>query len=104
MKLLGTLTSLEKFIHLGRLHLRSLQFYLKAQWSRETDSVDVVIPIMREIKSDLEWWLVKGRLTVGLDLRPLSPDLSLYSDASATGWEAHLSDKMFRANGLQSFA
>lgn len=35
MSLLGTLASLEQFIRLGRLHVKPLQFYLRACWGRK---------------------------------------------------------------------
>lgn len=45
MSLLGTLASIETFVKLGRLHMRVLQFYLKANWNRKTQLDSLVFPI-----------------------------------------------------------
>ena len=100
MKLLGTLTSMEMFVSLGRLHLRVFQFYLKALWSRKTETEDVVIPISAEIKEDLKWWMVRERLLEGLDPRPQNPDLDFFADASDVGWGLTWNHKKRQANGL----
>ena len=90
MRLLGTLTSIETLAHLGCLHMRELQFYLKALWSKKTESEDKIIPVTEEIKQDLKWWLGEGRFSVGKSLTPANPDLPFFSDASNKGWGAHL--------------
>ena len=42
---------------------------------------------------DLTWWLVEERLLGGVPLRSPPPDLHLFSDASLSGWGAHLLDQ-----------
>ena len=39
---------------------------------------------------DLRWWLHLPRLSLGVSLRQVSPDLHFWSDASDVGWGAHL--------------
>ena len=46
MSLIGLLTSTEKQVHLGRLHMRPIQWHLKNNW-RVPESLEKVIPIPR---------------------------------------------------------
>lgn len=45
MSLLGTLSSIEKFVPLGRLHTRVLQFFLKSSCHRKTLPESFIFPI-----------------------------------------------------------
>ena len=47
---------------------------------------------------DLRWWLHLPRLSLGVSLRQVSPDLHFLSDASDVGWGAHLGCQV--ASGL----
>ena len=47
---------------------------------------------------DLRWWLHLPRLSLGVSLRQVSPDLHFWSDASNVGWGAHLDCQV--ASGL----
>ena len=44
MSLIGLLTATEKQVHLGRLHMRPIQWHLKSNW-RVPESLEKVIPI-----------------------------------------------------------
>ncbi|XP_066978845.1 uncharacterized protein [Macrobrachium rosenbergii] len=92
MSLLGTLSSIEKFVPLGRLHSRALQFYLKANWNRKSFLDSFIFNITPQIKEDLRWWLAKDRFSAGMSLTPTNPDLMLFSDASDLGWGALLNN------------
>ena len=46
MSLIGLLTATEKQVHLGRLHMRPIQWHLKNNW-RVPESLEKVIPIPR---------------------------------------------------------
>ncbi|MGL5405375.1 MAG: reverse transcriptase domain-containing protein [Propionibacteriaceae bacterium] len=100
MRLLGKLTSVEKFVTLGRLHMRPLQFFLRASWCRKTQPDSITFPVTDQIKEDLRWWLSRARLEEGLDLRPILPNLQFFSDASDTGWGALLGNQ--RTSGAWS--
>ncbi|MGL5407110.1 MAG: hypothetical protein ACRDAX_10115, partial [Propionibacteriaceae bacterium] len=89
MSLLGTISSLEKFVSLGRLHLRPLQFFLSSNWSRKQDLEEVLF-LTEEVKKHLKWWSDPKKLAEGLSLKLRNPDLVLFSDASSTGWGATL--------------
>ena len=82
------LASLERLVPHGRLRMRSLQWHLKVHWSPESDPPSLSVPLPREVRRDLFWWMVRG---VRFGTPP--PDLHLYSDASCSGWGAHLLDQ-----------
>ena len=48
MSLIGLLTATEKQVHLGRLHMRPIQWHLKNNW-RIPESLEKVIPIPRSL-------------------------------------------------------
>ena len=54
--------------------------------------------VSRECLHDLRWWLHLPRLSLGVSLRQVSPDLRFWSDASDVGWGAHLDCQV--ASGL----
>ena len=51
-----------------------------------------------ECLRDLQWWLHLPRLSLGVSLCQVSPDLRFWSDASDVGWGAHLDRRI--ASGL----
>ena len=51
-----------------------------------------------ECLRDLQWWLHLPRLSLGVSLYQVSPDLHFWSDASDVGWGAHLDRQI--ASGL----
>lgn len=93
MSLVGTLTSVEKFVKLGRLNLRPLQFYLQEKWPRKQFPDSFTFAISEKIKECLRWWRSEGRLSQGLPLQLPNPDLTLFSDASDKGWGATMGTK-----------
>ena len=54
-------------------------------------SLPVALP--EEARRDLSWWMVRDDLLVGVRFGTPAPDLHLYSDASSSGWGAHLLDQ-----------
>ena len=51
-------------------------------------------------EKDLSWWMVRDHLLMGVRFGTSAPDLHLYSDASCSGWGAHLLDQ--HVSGLWS--
>ena len=90
LELLGVLSSMIQLVPGGRLRMRSLQFTLRQSW----DQVDqtVLVSWTPDIRWDLEWWLDRERLELGVALDQVSPQLDLWSDASDVGWGAHLGE------------
>ena len=91
--ILGHLASLERLVPHGRLRMRTLQWHLKAHWSPESDPPSLPVSLLREVKRDLSWWMVRDHLLMGVQFRTPAPDLHLYSDASCSGWGTHLLDQ-----------
>ena len=97
MSLIGLLTATEKQVHLGRLHMRPIQWHLKQHW-RIPESLEKVIPIPRSLYPHLQWWLQEDTVLTGQPLHPIKHALQIFTDASKEGWGAHLND--FTARGL----
>ena len=96
LSLLGALSSLAHLVPGGRLRMRSLQLCLHRSWNRQ----DLEAPIFASMEClrDLQWWLHLPRLSLGVCLHQVSPDLHFWSDASDVGWGAHLDCQV--ASGL----
>ena len=91
--ILGHLASLERLVPHGHLRMRSLQWHLRTQWSPESDPPLLPVALPEEARRDLSWWMVKDHLLTGVRFGTPAPDLHLYSDASSSGWGAHLLDQ-----------
>ena len=87
------MASLERLVPHGRLRMRSLQWHLKTQWSPESDPPSLLVALPEEARRDLSWWMVRDHLLTGVRFGTPAPDLHLYSDASSSGWGAHLLDQ-----------
>ena len=94
MSLIGLLTATEKQVHLGRLHMRPIQWHLKQNW-RVPESLEKVIPVPRSLHPHLRWWLEEGNVLQGQLLHPLKCALQLFTDSSKEGWGAHLNDHTY---------
>ena len=99
MSLIGLLTATEKQVHLGRLHMRPLQWLLKNNW-RVPESLEKIIPLPRTLHPHLQWWLDEDNVLQGQPLHPVRHTLQIFTDASKEGWGAHLNE--FTARGSWS--
>ena len=95
MSLIGLLTATEKQVHLGRLHMRPIQWHLKNNW-RIPESLEKVIPIPKSLHPHLQWWLEEGNVLQGQPLHPIKHALQIFTDASKEGWGAHLDERIAR--------
>ena len=95
MSLIGLLTATEKQVHLGRLHMRPIQWHLKNNW-RVPESLEKVIPIPRSLHPHLQWWLQEDNVLTGQPLHPIKHALQIFTDASKEGWGAHLNERTAR--------
>ena len=93
--LIGLLTATEKQVHLGRLHMRPIQWHLKNNW-RVPESLEKVIPIPRSLHSLLQWWLKEDNVLTGQPLHPIKHALQIFTDASKEGWGVHLNEPIAR--------
>ena len=87
MSLIGLLTATEKQVHLGRLHMRPIQWHLKNNW-RVPESQEKVIPVPRLLHPHLRWWLEESNVLPGQPLHPLKHALQIFTDTSKEGWSA----------------
>ena len=95
MYLIGLLTATEKQVHLGRLHMRPIQWHLKNNW-RVPESLEKVIPVPKSLHPHLRWWLEESNVLLGQPLHPLKHALQIFTDASKEGWGAYLDEHTAR--------
>ena len=60
--------------------------------------MSALLPWSPDCRRDLQWWLDLPRLSLGVSLVQVSPDLDFWSDASDVSWGAHLGS--LTASGL----
>ena len=97
MSLIGLLTATEKQVHLGRLHMRPIQWHLKNNW-RVPESLEKIIPLPRSLHSHLQWWLQDRNVLQGQPLHPIRHALQIFIDTSKEGWGAHLNERTTRGS------
>ena len=85
----------EKQVHLGRLHMRPIQWHLKNNW-RVPEPLEKVISVPRSLHPHLRWWLEESNVLTGQPLHPLKHALQIFTDASKEGWGAHLNERTAR--------
>ena len=95
ISLIGLLTATEKQVHLGRLHMRPIQWHLRNNW-RVPESLEKVIPVPRLLHLHLSWCLEESNVLPGQPLHPLKHALKIFTDASKEGWGAHLNERTAR--------
>ena len=99
MSLIGLLTATEKQVHLGRLHMRPIQWHLKRNW-KIPESLEKRILLPRSLHPHLQWWLKEDNVLTGQPLHPIQHALQIFTDASKEGWGTHLNE--FIARGTWS--
>ena len=97
MSLIGLPTVTEKQVHLGRLHMRPIQWHLKNNW-RVPESLEKVIPIPKSLRPHLKWWLEEDNVLQGQPLHSLRHTMQIFTDASKERWSTHLNKHTARGN------
>ena len=97
MSLIGLLTATEKQVHLGRLHMRPIQWHLKNNW-RVPESLVKVKDIPMSLHPYLKWWQEEDNVLQGQPLHPLKHALQFLTDASKEGWGIHLNEHTARGS------
>ena len=93
LSLLGLLSSATDAIPLGRLHLRPQQLYLLAHWAPVSRNLKALIPVRHDLLDHhLRWWLNRKCTRAGVLLDVPEARARLFTDASESGWGAHLDD------------
>ena len=90
LSLLGQLNAAADLVMLGRLHLRPLQVSLRNQWRPQNLPYSHQISMTSEILYHLKWWLQEDRYHQGIPLKIDPPSHTIFTDASLSGWGAHV--------------
>ena len=100
LSLLGQLNAAADFVMLGRLHLRPLQMSLHNQWQPQKLPLCHQICMTTEILQHLKWWLQEDRYHQGVPLKIDPPSHTIFTDASLSGWGAHVEPEGLLFHGL----
>lgn len=101
---LGLATSVMTLIPQEGLRLRPVQWAFSQMWDQSTETWDCPLQMTRLLRDCLRLWIDPPWLLQGVPIRPNPPSLSLCTDASTTGWGAHLLPSMEMISGQWSDA
>ncbi|XP_070556628.1 uncharacterized protein [Ptychodera flava] len=90
--IIGTMVSMIDIVPWARLRLRPIQLYLLSMWRPNRHAITYPIPVRPALRYHLLWWEDTENLQRGVSLKTVRPDKFLFTDASTTGWGAHLDD------------
>jgi hypothetical protein len=90
--IIGLISSQDKLVPLGRLHVRPFQWHLATRWNQVTGNPLDRVQTSPQIQLAAQWWLDHNNLIQGVPLIPPAPTLRLFTDASVDGWGAHVGD------------
>ena len=89
---LGLLTSTEKLVNMGMLHIRPIQLGMLTQWSPFKGDPEQVLVLSAIVKECLKWWTVRENVMTGVPIVKPSPKFQMFTDASLEGWGGTLND------------
>ena len=82
LSFLGLLNHVAQLVHLGRLRLRRLQFFVKAKAPVLKDMLDLQVELDDHFRKALLWWLEQDNLTTGVPFLSYIPlPVSGYSNS-----------------------
>jgi hypothetical protein len=85
--LFGLLQYMAPLVPQGRLRLRPIQWSFKKLWCQATGTWEDRLTLPRSLLAKLRWWISPEAFTGVLSVTPPS-QLTLFTDASTTGWGA----------------
>ena len=100
LSLLGQLNAAADFVILGRLHLRPLQISLHKLWQPQNFPLDHQIGLTTKILQHLKWWLQEDLYLHGIPMKIDPPSHTIFTDASLSGWGAHVEPEGLLFHGL----
>ena len=100
LSLLGQLNAAGDFVMLGRLHLRPLQISLHKLWQPQNFPLDHQIGLTTKILQHLKWWLQEDLYLHGIPMKIDPPSYTIFTDASLSGWGAHVEPEGLLFHGL----
>ena len=102
LSLLGQLNAAADFVMLGRLHLWPLQMSLHNQWKPQKFPLCHQIGMTTKILQHLKWYLKEDLYRQGIPLKIDPPSHTIFTDASLSGWGAHVEPKGLLFHGVCS--
>ena len=98
--LMGQLNAAADFEMLGRLHLRPLQISLHKLWQPQNFPLNHQIGLTTKILQHLKWWLQEDLYRHGILIKIDPPSHTIFTDASLSGWGAHVEPEGLLFHGL----
>ena len=90
--LIGQMGSMALLLPWACLLRRPLQWAVRDRWTQAQGSWEDLLPLGPWFREAVQPWLDSSWLRSGVPLWFLPPQLSLYTDASAQGWGAHVEE------------
>jgi len=87
---LGQMESMAPLVPLGRAHKRPLQLALASVWNPSTQGWHTSVPLKDWFRQTTRQWLLPW-IAQGVPITLPLPEENLFTDASLSGWGAHLS-------------
>ena len=88
-RLLGMLVFMASLVRGGRLRLRPVQWWAATAWCQRTGNWSDRIQVPQWVLSEVAWWSSPAVLQ-GLPLAARETEVTLFTDASSSGWGAQL--------------
>ena len=88
-RLLGMLVFMASLVRRGRLRLRPVQWWAATAWCQRTGNWSDRIQVPQWVLSEVAWWSSPAVLQ-GLPLAARETEVTLFTDASSSGWGAQL--------------
>ena len=88
-RLLGMLVFMASLVRRGRLRLRPVQWWAATAWCQRTGNWSDRIQVPQWVLSEVAWWSSQAVLQ-GLPLAARETEVTLFTDASSSGWGAQL--------------
>ena len=90
LSLLGSLKSMGTQVPLGIVQRRQLQLSFRNKWTSIKFPLHHPVTISKADKFYMKWWLQQSNIYKGQTLRPFQTQIVICTDASKTGWGAHM--------------
>ena len=91
-RLLGMLVFMASLVRRGRLRLRPVQWWAATAWCQGTGNWSDQIQVPQWVLSEVAWWSSPAVLQ-GLPLVTKETEVTLFTDASSSGWGAQLGSR-----------
>ena len=91
-RLLGMLVFMASLVRRGWLRLRPVQWWAATAWCQRTGNWSDRIQVPQWVLSEVAWWSSRAVLQ-GLPLAAKETEVTLFTDASSSGWGAQLGSR-----------